>query len=142
MTDLFKKNKNYTQEFYNFLGEHRVQRGEPYTYTSLGHPKGSYLIEQKDEIKFYNLYKKALGEGTEIFMSEVHRSQGPIIIDLDIKYAKDRELDFRIYEKFLLTFLKIFNDIILKYLVTEEDDFLTFVFEKNKPTIRQDCVKD
>lgn len=142
MSELFKNKKNYTQEFYNFLGEHRVQRGEQYSHTSLGHPKGCYLIEPKDKDKFFNLYKKALGEGTELFMSEVHRSQGPIIIDLDIKYPKDKQLDGRIYDKFLSAFLKIYNDIILKYLVTEEDDFLTFVFEKNKPTERQDCIKD
>ena len=142
MSELFKNKKNYTQDFYNFLTEHKVQRGEQYSHTSLGYPKGCYLIETKDKDKFFNIYKKALGEGTEIFMSEVHRSQGPIIIDLDIKYAKDKVLDTRIYDKFILAFLKIYNDIILKYLVTDEEDFLTFLFEKSKPTERQDCFKD
>ena len=142
MSELFKNRKNYTQDYYNFIAEHRVQRGEQYSHTSLGHPKGCYLIDQKDKDKFFNLYKKALGEKTELFMSEVHRSQGPIIIDLDIKYPKDLVVNGRVYQKFLNAFLKIFNDIILKYLVTEEDEFLTFIFEKSKPTEREDCYKD
>ncbi len=134
MSELFKNKKNYTQDYYTFLGEHKVQRGEQYSHTSLGTPKGCYLIESKDKDKFFNLYKKALGEKTELFMSEVHRSQGPIIIDLDIKYPKDKVLEGRIYDGFVNTFLKIYNDIILKYLVTDEEDFLTFIFEKCKPT--------
>ena len=142
MTEKFKNKKNYTNDYYTFLGEHKVKRGEPYSHTSLGYPKGSYLIELKDKDKFFNLYKKSLGEGTELFMSEVHRSQGPIIIDLDIKYVKEKQIDGRIYDKILDTFLKFYNDIILKYLVTDEDDFLIFVFEKCKPTERQDCFKD
>jgi len=142
MSELFKNKKNYTQDYYTFLGEHKVQRGEQYSHTSLGAPKGCYLIESKDKDKFFNLYKKALGEKTELFMSEVHRSQGPIIIDLDIKYPKDKVLEGRIYDGFVNTFLKIYNDIILKYLVTDEEDFLTFIFEKCKPTERQDCYKD
>ena len=142
MSELFKNKKNYTQDYYNFIGEHKVQRGEQYSHTSLGTPKGCYLIEAKDKDKFFNLYKKALAEGAELFMSEVHRSQGPIIIDLDIKYPKDKEVTSRVYEGFLNAFLKIYNDIILKYLVTDEDDFLTFIFEKCKPTERQDCFKD
>ena len=112
MSELFKNRKNYTQDYYNFIAEHRVQRGEQYSHTSLGHPKGCYLIDQKDKDKFFNLYKKALGEKTELFMSEVHRSQGPIIIDLDIKYPKDLVVNGRVYQKFLNAFLKIFNDIM------------------------------
>jgi P4 family phage/plasmid primase-like protien len=142
MTELFKKNKDYTKDFYNFLGEHKVQRGEQYSHISLGNPKGCYLIEAKDKDKFFDIYKKTLLQGTELFIAEVHRSQGPIIVDLDIKFPKEKEITGRVYDNFLLTFIKLFNDIILKYLVTDETDFLTFVFEKNKATERQDCYKD
>jgi P4 family phage/plasmid primase-like protien len=142
MAEPFKKNKNYTQDFYNFLADHKVQRGDQYSHISLGHPKGCYLIEAKDKEKYFDLYKKTLIQGTELFMAEVHRSQGPIIVDLDIKFPKDKEMTGRIYEGFLLTFIKLFNEIIIKYLLPDESEFLTFVFEKNKPTERQDCYKD
>jgi P4 family phage/plasmid primase-like protien len=142
MANIFKNKKNYTQDFYKFLGEHKVARGEPYSHTSLGDPKGCYIVDTKERDKFFNLYKKALGEGAELYLSEVHRSQGPILIDIDVKYPKNLQLDDRIYKKFLNAFLKEYNIIISKYLIFEEEDFLTFIFEKSKPTEKEDCFKD
>jgi len=136
------KKKNYTQEFYKFLGEHKISRGDKFTHTSLGDPKGSYMIDKNDRDNFFNLYKRAINEGTEIYLSEVHRNQGPIIIDIDVKYPKDLKTEGRVYKQFLDALLDIYNKIISHYLVVEENDFLAFVFEKSVPTDKGDYYKD
>jgi hypothetical protein len=103
MSNILKKTGNDNiQKYHQFMLERKVERGADRTHTSLGDPKGCYLIEPKDKEKFFRHYKKAIADKGEIYLSEGHRNQGPIIIDIDIKYGKDLKVEERLYRKFLM----------------------------------------
>jgi len=105
-----KENLDHFQNLQDFLKERKIERGKEYSHTSLGDPKGSYLIDPKDKEKFFDLYKKGIKQGKEIYLSESHRNQGPILLDLDIKYPKEKDLQGkRIYDDFLSAFIRIYN---------------------------------
>ena len=138
-----KENLDHFQNLQDFLKERKIERGKEYSHTSLGDPKGSYLIDPKDKEKFFDLYKKGIKQGKEIYLSESHRNQGPILLDLDIKYPKEKDLQGkRVYDDFLSAFIRIYNEIILQYLLPEEDEFLVFFFEKSEPTDKGTFYKD
>jgi P4 family phage/plasmid primase-like protien len=143
MSNILKKTSNDNiQKYHQFMFERKVDRGADRSHTSLGDPKGCYLIQEKDKDKFFKLYKKAINDKAEIYLSEGHRHQGPIIIDIDIKYPKDLKVEERIYKKFLIPFLRIYNEIVTRFLDPTEEEFLTFIFEKKEATARDDCFKD
>ena len=114
MSNILKKtNNDNIQKYHQFMLERKVERGQERSHTSLGDPKGCYKIEPKDKDKFFKFYKKAIADKAEIYLSEGHRNQGPIIIDIDIKYSKDLKVDDRLYKKFMMPFLKLYNEIIV-----------------------------
>jgi hypothetical protein len=122
MSNILKKtNDNNIQKYHQFMLDRKVERGQDRSHTSLGDPKGCYLIDPKDKEKFFRHYKKAIADKAEIDLSAGHRNQGPIIIDIDIKYGKDLKIDERLYRKFLIPFLRIYNEIIVRYLDPTED---------------------
>ena len=73
-------------DIYNFLEEHRVEKGKTYSHTSMGKPCGAYFIKIEELEFFYQLYEKAILNGYDLHIVEKHEEYGPIIIDLDFIY--------------------------------------------------------
>ena len=88
-------NNIYFNKLLSFLKEHRVERGQKFTHTSLHNPLGSFYVDEKDNTQFFRLYRNALDAGADLHLTEKHKSYGPIVVDIDMKY-KDA-LDERIY---------------------------------------------
>ena len=79
--------KKYTKKLYEFLEKYRVQRGNKMSHYSMSKPVGCFYISGNSKRDRLNrLYSRALLEGTELHILEKHRSQGPILFDIDIKY--------------------------------------------------------
>jgi P4 family phage/plasmid primase-like protien len=133
------KNINFTK-LLHFLNEHRVQPGSKSTHTSLHNPLGVFYIDDKDNTKFYRLYRNALDANVNVHLTEKHKQYGPIVIDIDMKY-KDA-LESRIYSTILIELVRLYINVIDKYLVVKDEDFMAFVFEKNKPTEKETEFKD
>ena len=64
----FNMSNNNEYSIFNFLNENLVQDGQSHTHTSMHNPKQKYFIKDLD--KFYELYEKALFNGTELHLTE------------------------------------------------------------------------
>jgi P4 family phage/plasmid primase-like protien len=133
------KNVNFTK-LLHFLNEHRVQPGSKSTHTSLHNPLGVFYIDDKDNTKFYRLYRNALDANVNVHLTEKHKQYGPIVIDIDMKYKDAQES--RIYSNILIELVRLYINVIDKYLVVKDEDFMAFVFEKSKPTEKETEFKD
>ena len=47
------------EDLNSFINKHRVEKGKPFTHTSLGNPKASFFIGDEDYDAFMNLYSLA-----------------------------------------------------------------------------------
>jgi P4 family phage/plasmid primase-like protien len=135
-------NNPHFKKYYEFLTSHRVERGAKFTHTSLNNPLGSFSIDEKDHTKFFRLYRNALDSNAALHLTEKHKSYGPIVVDIDMKYSNTTLLPNRIYSNVLIELVRIYVNVIDKYLMVKDEDFMAFVFEKNKPTEKETEFKD
>ena len=135
-------NNPHFKKYHDFLISHRVERGAKFTHTSLNNPLGSFSIDEKDHTKFFRLYRNALDSNAALHLTEKHKSYGPIVVDIDMKYSNTTLLPNRIYSNVLIELVRIYVNVIDKYLVVKDEDFMAFVFEKNKPTEKETEFKD
>jgi P4 family phage/plasmid primase-like protien len=135
-----QKNKKAIDSFFNLLQGYRKISGEPFTHTSLGPPKGCYEITTKRRPKVNKLYCKALKAGAEIFLTETHREQSPILIDCDWKYNYPAKRYYTLDN--IKRLISEYNKLIKYFLQVDDESLLAFVMEKEKPTSKKDCIKD
>merc|ERR1712146_620620 len=72
-------------------------------------------------------------------MGEAHRSQGPIIFDIDIKYSADTNGRKYTYDHILKT-VEVYNSVINKYLNVDDEYKHCFITEKKRPNKVHDGV--
>jgi len=135
-------NNPHFKKYYDYLNAHRVERGAKSTHTSLNNPLGIFYIDEKDNSKFFRLYRNALESNASLHLTEKHKSYGPIVVDIDMKYLTSSLLPDRIYSSILIELVRVYINVIDKYLVVRDEDFMAFVFEKSKPTEKETEFKD
>lgn len=132
----------YTKKLYDFLEKYRVQRGSKMSHYSMSKPVGCFYISGSKRDRLNRLYSRALLENTDLHILEKHRSQGPIIFDIDLKYKSEnivRQYNFENIKKVV----NIYNKVIKKYLDVQKDLFFCFVSEKDSPSkSHDDILKD
>ena len=133
-------NNNHLNKLLKFLKEHRVERGQKFTHTSLHNPLGCFNIEEKDNTKFFRLYRNALESGADLHLTEKHRAYGPIVVDIDMKYTN--LMNDRIYKNILIEIVRTYIKVITKYLVVKNQELVCYVFEKNMATQKESEYKD
>ena len=88
--------------FKTYLGKFKVDKGNPFTHTSIGMPKASYYIPVEDTDPFFDAYHKAYRSKEVLHLTEKHRDIGPVLIDLDFRFAiaqTDKDKALRRYNK-------------------------------------------
>jgi len=101
------KRKCVFQELINLLSECRLEKGskKQITHTGLGDYIGSYNISGEKYNRFMDLYCKVIKKinnnemDKRLHIVERHIENGPIVIDIDIKYNKRTEDNNHIYTK-------------------------------------------
>ena len=122
------------------LNKCRINRSENnniFTHTSLGNPIGCYNIPDKTLGKFNVLYSKAIIENNKpIYLTEKHKKQGPILIDLDFKYNSDSS-DRILQEEHYLILIEQYILNIIKYIKLEDpiEDLKCYILTKPKPSL-------
>ena len=125
-------------KFIELLNKCRIDRAENnniFTHTSLGNPFGCFNITDKEREKFNDFYSKVVNENKHaIYLTEKHRKQGPILIDLDFKYYSDS--DVRIINDFHYNVLiEEYIKNIIKYIKLDDiEDLKCYVLTKPRPT--------
>lgn len=117
-----------------FLDMRRVEKGAEMSHTSMGNPKGSFMIKKNEMNKFFELYDQSYYNGDDLHIIERHIDYGPIVIDLDFEYLPDineRQHD----EDHIMGIVKLYMDEITNMFQMEKDDnrLIAFVFEKPAP---------
>lgn len=131
-------NKSNKDKLFEFLEEFKVKKGEVNTHTSLN-PNASYNITgnaRRD--RFMALYKAALDDGEELHFTEKHKSQGPILVDIDIKYTSTDSNDRRYNDDHIMYIIEKYNRLLNHYLDISDEQLQVFVFEKQTPTIARE----
>jgi hypothetical protein len=77
----------------NFLNKKRSKTNEKCTHISMGTDifTGRFTINDNDLDYFYRLYNNALNDKHDLFIGEAKIEQGPIIVDIDMKYELHNE---------------------------------------------------
>ncbi len=121
-------------DIYQFLELRRVEKGAEMSHTSMGKPKGSFMIRKTEMNKFFELYDKALQKGDDLCLIERHIDYGPMVIDLDFEYLPD--IDERQHdEEHIRGVVKLYMEEIQSMFNLEENDskLTAYVFQKPAP---------
>lgn len=122
------------ETMYKFLTPRKATKGGEFTHLSMGKFKGSFLIEDNDLQEFYQIYQQTLSEGEPLSLLEKHSSQGPVVIDLDLR-ANINQSVYTIED--IRGFIRHYNKKLLKHLQIQNDEqLICFVMENN--FIRED----
>ena len=82
-----QNNNDPSHNMVRFLKKNQILKGSTFTHTSLGKPLGSYFIPSENTNDFYRLYSECLDIKEDLYMTEKHRHVGPLIVDLDFRFA-------------------------------------------------------
>ena len=150
MTDI-KKLAKYKQRVYELLEKHRYNddtRKKP-THLSYGLFQGKFVLDELHCKELLSLYSKAIKVGvTDFSILEIQKEYSPIIVDIDLEsLVENHSNDERLYnEKMILNIISKYNESINHYLNVSngalKDIIKCFVFEKKKPTNKEDILKD
>jgi P4 family phage/plasmid primase-like protien len=139
--------KNTTIEKYDlkaFLEEHIVEKGQPYTHTSMGKPCASYYIKNTELNEFYSLYEEAILNNQELHIIEKHEDYGPIIVDFDFKYDENEKSEHIHTEKHVSEIVQLYiNEICDIFDIDVYNKNLhCFVFERSESYVEKGIRKD
>ena len=118
----------------NFLMSKKTKKGEIHTHTSMYDVKlrvglaGSFLVFDDDSEKLYQLLGfEIFKKKKKLFLIEKHKEIGPVIIDIDLRYSKDLDLEGeRIYNKeSIMKLVSIyFNEMTENHNKSQQELFL------------------
>ena len=120
-------------DLFNFLDEHKIEKGKVHTHTSMGKPTGAFFIGNDKLDYFYELYEKALFNGHDLHITEKHEDFGPLIVDLDFKY--ENTITTRQHtEEHVKNIVDLYVSEIIDIFDIERTDkkLLCFVFEREQ----------
>ena len=130
------------RNFVKFLNNMKSIKESSFTHTSIMDPPGSFYIQSEDMDTFFKLYKTALKNDCDLFLTEKHRDIAPILLDFDLRFNTDHNT-----RKYTIEHIK---QIILSY-IEELDQYVNitenieiYVTEKTAPVLVEDknYVKD
>ena len=128
-------------DFCSYLSAFRVEKGCEFTHTSIVKPTGAFYIPVDEEDEFYRRYIEAKQNEEELYLTEKHKSIGPIVIDLDFRFAKD-DLKRQYTQKHIENIISVYLKIIREILNIPENGDISYVMEKPQPVIDKELVKD
>ena len=109
-------------KFLQLLNQNRVTKdssNQDFTHTSLGNPMGKFYLGKKESKQLMKHYSKLVGTRYNLYLTEKHREQGPILIDIDTKTFENKRLDKELYMKVI----NLYKKKIELYLSTENPQF-------------------
>ena len=115
----------------DFLNVMKSVKESSFTHTSITSPAGAFYITYNDITTFHTLYKSAMKNDCELFLTEKHRDISPVLIDFDFRFSID--VTERRYT------IDMIQAIVLKYIenISEYVDLPeivdVFILEKTKP---------
>ena len=79
------------EDLRSFINKHKVEKGKPYTNTSIGNPKVSLYIPDEKYDEFLNIYSLALTNGIPLYFTEKPTEPSPLRVDIDFRFVIPEE---------------------------------------------------
>ena len=135
-------NYQFKRRVIDFLNLMKSVKESTFTHTSITEPAGSFYLKYDDMLTFQDLYKDAMKNGCDLFLTEKHRDISPVLIDFDLRFEKDvieRQYTIEIIEQVITMYI----EEIKKY-VELPDDVNVYLMEKPNPVYvdKKNIVKD
>jgi P4 family phage/plasmid primase-like protien len=150
MTDSNKLAK-YKERVYELLDKNRYcedSQKKP-THLAYGLFQGKFILDNLQKKELLSLYSKAIKVGVKDFsILETQKEYGPVIVDIDLEALEESYPDSkRLYdENMIVNIINKYIEAINYYLNitkdTRKDTLKCFIFEKEKPTKKEDTLKD
>jgi len=150
------------EDLRQFVNKYRVEKGKPYTNTSIGNPKLSLYIPDEKYHDFINIYGLSLTNGISLHFTEKPIEPSPLRIDIDFRFIipeeklgiysshdsnssfkNDKKKYDRIYTpENVFRILDFYFNIINKYLNVNDETNIAYVMEKPNPIEFRNKLKD
>lgn len=149
------------EDLRSFINKYRVEKGKPFTNTSIGSPKVSLNIASENYDEFINLYSLALTNGIQLYFTEKPLDPSPLRVDIDFRFAipddksgiyssqtsnsslNNNKRYERLYnEGHIFKILDGYYNIISKYLNISDENTIAYVMEKPNPVEFRNKLKD
>ena len=143
------------EELNSFIHKYSVQKGQPYTNTSMAHPKKSLFIPEEHYDEFIQIYSLAITNGIHLHFTEKPLNPSSLRIDLDFRFLinidSNENIDINSTPKYKRVYtsnnidkiISCYNNILTRYLDIDDDYNLAYVMEKgSNPTIHRNRLKD
>jgi P4 family phage/plasmid primase-like protien len=131
------------KKFRNFAEKHTVykQSNNLLTHTTLGEPKRSYIIKDKDHEEFMRLYIKIVKSEPNVDLHFVERPTPVTFLFLDFDF--DQKQKKRYYKiKHIRGIIETVNDFVRENFDVTPFHLESFVLEKPQPSTKNDSFKD
>jgi hypothetical protein len=149
------------EDLRSFINKYRVEKGKPYTNTSIGSPKVSLNISDENYDEFINLYSLALTNGVQLYFTEKPLDPSPLRVDIDFRFTipddksgiyssqtsnsslNNNKRYERLYnDDNIFKIIDGYYNIISKYLNLTDDNNIAYVMEKPNPVEFRNKLKD
>ncbi len=128
---------------FNFLQDHRAEKGSAFTHTSIYHPVGSFYVSPEDLPCFFELYKEAFTMGEDLYLTEKHREIGPVVVDLDFRFdpLDSASALHRYSTEDIAKVVEIYSEALMA-CVEGMENVVAYVMEKPKSVVDKGVEKD
>lgn len=131
----------YLTKLENFLENYRCDNDDNPTHLSYGKFSGKFILNKEQRKQFMNLYYKAIKHGNTLSIIEKPLEYGPLVIDIDIKMMSDNS--DRLYNNDMINkLIELYTNELKNYVNNDIHEYNYFIFEKDKPTIKDNIIKD
>lgn len=139
------------EDLNSFIRKHKVEKGKPFTNTSLGNPKACIFIPDDEYTTFRDLYGMALISGIDLHYTEKPRDPSPLRVDLDFRFpinetsyiTGETKTLKRVYtSEHIQTIVSSYFSVINKYIQVPDDCNVAYVMEKSRPSEKNGKIKD
>lgn len=127
-----------------FLNQHRCQKGQAFTHTSIGNPKISVCIPEELTGTFYEIYQRAMLQDGTLHLTERPTDPSPMCVDLDFRFSagEDGRVQ-RVYtQDTVRRIVAKYSALLTEYLVAGPQDLKAFVMEKPEASEYRGKIKD
>lgn len=128
----------------NFLEQHRVTKGHPFTHTTK-EPTGSYYIGEDSIDKLYTLYSNAISKGNVFALTERPLEYGPLRVDVDLKAELSVGTERQYTEAIVKKLISYYQELIKSSIDPDVfDDSMVWcvLLEKSSPRVEGNIIKD
>ncbi len=126
-----------------FMNKYKVKSGQnlPWTHNMMYEPYGSYNVPEDKYAHLKKLYEDAIVAGYMPSIVEKHKEYGPIVIDFDFVQSKEHKKRYYTNQT-IVNIIKLYNQVIKKYLDVSNIRMDAYVSEKQAPSLRKGKYHD